>query len=150
MTTEQREAIVKEAKEWVGTKYRPYSRLKGAGCDCAQFIAGVYENTGHISTEDLRINIPQVYSVNAGQHIETTEYVDKLSQYMREIPESEVKPGDVVMYKLDKAFAHSAIVIEWPTFIIHALARHGVHGAHGTNEAILHSKPRRFFTLKEK
>ena len=146
LTDQQRKNIVRIAREWAGTPYKGCSRMKGCGCDCLTFVSGVYQEAG-LLPQDLPI--PVVYSMNAGQHVETTEYIDGISTYFREIPESEVKVGDIVMYKLDKAFAHSALVEEWPKFVWHALVRHGVHGSHGTEEAILRNKPRRFFTVRE-
>jgi hypothetical protein len=145
----ERAAIVAEAKTWIDTPYRGWSCMKGCGCDCMQLLAGVFLNTGHVTKEALAALIPQTYSLNIGQHKEDTEYIDGVGKFMQEIPEAEVKPGDVVMYKLDLAFTHAAIVVEWPTYIIHALARHGVCGAHGIAEPIISNKPRRFFTIRK-
>lgn len=150
LSTKDREAIVTEAKSWLNTPYRGWSRVKGCGVDCMQFLAGVFVNTGHVSAAEL--GIPKSYSLQIGQHMETTEYVDGVQRYMREIQEPEVLPGDVVMFKLDKAFAftHSGIIVSWPDYVIHAIARGGVRGTHGKNDPMLKRADKRFFTLKDK
>ncbi len=76
------------------------------------------------------------------------EYVQTVEKYMREIPESEVLPGDVVVYKIGLAFAHAGIVVKWPEHIIHALAREGVHAGHGKNFKFGRLE-KRFFTVRE-
>lgn len=39
-------AVVREAREWIGTPYVPQARVKGIGCDCVGLIVGVGEQTG--------------------------------------------------------------------------------------------------------
>jgi len=147
LTDEQRAAIVKEAKEWLGTRYVGCSRTKGLGCDCMTLLAGVYTNTGHLRTDP----IPKQYSVQVGQHQHNTQYLDGVREYMREIPEAEVKPGDLVLYDIHGtgSYSHGALVVEWPGYVIHAMARHGVSGAHGTEHPKLRNAARLFFTLKD-
>ena len=35
---EERERLIAEAKEWLGTPYHTAGRIKGAGCDCGTFL----------------------------------------------------------------------------------------------------------------
>jgi len=147
LTDEQRQAIVEETKTWLKTPYRGWSRIKGAGVDCGQILAAVFIACGHIPSDT---QLPAYYSLSVAQHKEDTEYIDLVEKYMREIPESEVKPGDVVVYKLGKAFAHSAFVVSWPEQCIHAMARHGVTYTHGLNHPKLRRTEKKFYTLREK
>jgi cell wall-associated NlpC family hydrolase len=149
--TNQREAIVREAATWRGTPYRGWARMKHCGADCIGFVAGVFINCGHISEEAAQAAIPQAYSLQIGQHQETTEYVAGILRFMREIPESEVKAGDVVMFKLKNnfAFSHSAIVVRWP-LVIHTMAHGGVRDADANRMPLLAGTARRFFTLDGK
>lgn len=39
-----REAIVAEARAWIGTPYRHQASLKGIGCDCLGLVRGVWRN----------------------------------------------------------------------------------------------------------
>jgi NlpC/P60 family putative phage cell wall peptidase len=146
LTNEQRDAIVAETKSWAGTPYRGWSCLKGCGVDCGQLLYGIFRATGYIPEIT---DLPKDYSLQIAQHRASTEYVDLVATYMREIPESEVQPGDVVVFRLGFAYAHAGVVISWPEFIIHAIARHGVTGAHGKNEPIFRHADKLFFTLKE-
>lgn len=145
LNDEQRAAIVKETQEWIGTPYRGWTCLKGIGADCGQLLYGVFRNCGLVPV----IALPKDYSLQASQHQASTEYVDLVSTYFREIPEAEVKPGDIVVYKLGLAYSHAAIIIRWPDYIIQAIGRHGVSGTHGTKTPIFRTRARKFFTLKD-
>lgn len=144
LTDAQRIAIVKETESWVGTPYRGWSCSKGNGTDCGQLIYGVYRNCGLVPVLDL----PKDYSLQVSQHQESTEYVDLVATYFNEITEAEVKPGDLVVYKLGLAYSHAAIVINWPDNLIQAVGRHGVSGTHGLKNPLFRGRARRFFTFK--
>lgn len=146
LTPEQREAIVKEAKTWVGTPYRGWSRIKRRGTDCGQLLAGVFINAGHLPAG---LELPKGYSLQVAQHREDTAYIEMVRKYMNQIPEHKAEPGDVVVYKLGLAFAHAGIIVSWPVSIIHAMAHHGVTFAHGRNHPRLRHTEREFYTLKD-
>ena len=147
LTVEQRIAIVKEAHSWLCTPYKGHSCFKGArgGVDCGQLLYGIYHNCGHVP----EIKLPTDYSLQVSMHQESTEYIDLVSRFFRLIPESEVLPGDVVVYKFGYAYAHAAIIIDWPTHVIHSFGRHGVSGAHGKKTPKFHRANRLFFTVKD-
>ena len=100
-------------------------------------------------SSDILDSLPKYYSLSVAQHKESTEYIDLISKYFDEIPEADVQPGDIVVYKLAHAFAHAAIVVEWPAFVIHSFAHGGVRGASGDKHPRLMKTQRKFFTLKE-
>lgn len=136
----QIDALIAEAKAWLGTKYHAHARVRGAGVDCAQLLIGVTEGAGVLS----QVTIRQGYSTVVPQG---TEYVDVILQYCDEITENEVQPGDLALYKTSHGWMHSAIVVRWPDYVIHATEKRGVIASHGT-EDFLRGKPRRFFRLK--
>lgn len=148
LTDKQRNKIVEITKSWLKTPYKGWSHVKGCGVDCGQLLAAVFVEAGHFPKTLLEA-LPKDYSLQVAQHRASTEYIELVEKFMCEIPESEVKPGDVVAYKLGLAFAHAGIVIEWPNYIIHAVARHGVVGADGKREPIFRHKAVQFYTLKE-
>lgn len=149
MTPGQRLAVVAEARSWVDahTPYIPHAKLKGLGCDCATFILCVYRDLGLIGDFD-----PGAYSIQAHLHKplneehekQLTQYVDTILRYADEIPESEALPGDMVLFKVARAFAHGAIVIEWP-IVAHAAIGHGVVLADVNTDPQLRGRQRRFF-----
>jgi cell wall-associated NlpC family hydrolase len=145
LTNEQRDAIVKEAKTWIGTPYRGWSCLKGCGTDCGQLLYGIFRACGLLPVVEL----PKDYSLQVSQHRASTEYIDFVDQFFRPIEEAEVQPGDLVIYKLGLAFAHAAVIISWPGSVIQAEARHGVSGAHGTKTPIFRHAERVFRTLRD-
>lgn len=150
LTPEQRIAVVAEAIAWVEAKtpYMPHAKLKGLGCDCATFILCVYRDLGMVEDVDAGC-----YSIQAHLHKPLTpaheqlltQYVDTILRFADEIPEAEAQPGDMVLFKTARAFAHGAIVINWPT-VAHAAIGHGVVFADVSIDP--HLKPpreRRFF-----
>ena len=147
LTAQQRTAIVAEAQSWVDAKtpYRGHSCVKGAGVDCGQLVYGIYRERGHLGALEL----PKDYSLQVAQHRASTEYVDVVDQYFRDIPEAEALPGDLVVYKLGHAYSHAAVIVRWPEHVIQAEQRHGVCGAHGTKLPAFRNAPRIFRTLRD-
>jgi len=144
LTQEQRENIVRVAKEWIGTKYRGNTCIKGVGCDCGQFLFGVYVEAGLVPAD---ATLPKNYSLQV-ENRNDTDYIDTVRRFAREIPESEVKPGDIVLYKFGKGFYHGSIIVEWPAYILHSLQREGVTAGHGMNTRF-RRREKVFFTLKD-
>ena len=148
MNKEQRDKVVAETETWIGTPYRGWSCVKGAGVDCGQLLYGVYRNCGHLPEIT---NLPKDYPLFIGLHRASTEYVDLVLRYFREIPESEVQPGDVVVWRLtgSKSYCHGAIVKSWPDYIIHAFGDQ-VKAANAKSRLRLQKSDKLFFTLQDK
>jgi cell wall-associated NlpC family hydrolase len=144
LTLRDRARVLNEAASWTGTPYAGQSCAKGAGVDCGQLIYGVYRAVGLLPEIDL----PKDYSLQVAQHRASEEYIGIVDQYFDPIDETEILPGDLVVYKLGHAYAHAAIIVRWPDYVIQAEARHGVAGAHGTKSPVVRNRPRVFRTLK--
>jgi cell wall-associated NlpC family hydrolase len=143
----RRHQIVQEARAWLGTPYHEAARVKGinGGVDCAQFIACVFAAVGEIAP----LSIPY-YSPQQFLHSDAEDYMATVESFARRINEADARAGDVVLYKLGRAFGHGAIIIDpgWPN-IIHAWApaRMVVRG-HGLEENLGNQwRERRFFTV---
>ena len=91
----------------------------------------------------------KTYSLQVAYHRTSPEYRDIIDGFFRVIPETEALPGDLVLYKLGLDFAHGAIIVDWPRFIIQAEARHGVSGSHGIDTKLFRHAPREFRTLRD-
>jgi len=147
---EAREAIVAEAVTYLGTPFVDCQHVKGAGVDCGMMPLSVYATVGVMQWFE-----PGHYSVQIHQHKTEDEqrasgqkpYRDFVREHMREIPESEVKPGDFVLYFYGKCFSHGAIVIEWPHKIIHACAGEGVIFDDPARNGRLMRRRREFYTV---
>lgn len=121
-----RERVVAVAREWLGTPFLPGECRKGRGCDCGSLLAGVFAEAGVI--EPLALG---KYDYLAPAMKGDPGYVELVRQHAEEIHESLAIPGDIVLYRLGRAFSHSALIVEWPRFVIHADGRQGVVAAHG-------------------
>jgi cell wall-associated NlpC family hydrolase len=113
---EQRAAVDRVAREFVGTPYHDGACVKGAGIDCAQLLRAVFVEAGII--DDLVIH---GYSGQHFLHSDKEEYLGYVTRYAHEIEREQAKTGDVVLYKIAKCYAHGAIIVApgWPN-IIHA------------------------------
>lgn len=140
---ERREAVVRVAHEWLGTPFRHKAALKGVATDCAGILVGVYKEAGVLPPDFVLGN----YNYQHALHHSEELYIGELQQYMKIIPESEAQPGDIVLYRHDRTFSHSGIIINWPT-IIHAV-RWGVCLADGNTDAAVQGRKRLFFTFKD-
>lgn len=151
LTDEQRQAVVAEAESWYGTPYRDCSACKGkaGGIDCGQFLKAVFQGAG-VKPKD-GIPTPTVYSTQIWLHKDDTTYIDILSTYMREIPESEVKAGDVVLFKQGRGWSHAAIVKDYPKHVIHVTNKDGVCAGDVSSEtnAKYGKMPKKFWTVKD-
>lgn len=95
--------------------------MKGAGVDCGQFLAAVYEATGISPPYEAR---HERYPVDWYLHRSQDKYLAYLRTFAHQIP-GPPKPGDIVLYRYGLCISHSAIVINWPK-VIHASAPCGM------------------------
>ncbi len=109
---EQRELIVKTAKEYLRTPYHPAGRVKGVGVDCLTILSCVWEDAGLLP----RVPIPH-YSPEFMLHRSDEQYMTGLLNYTHEVETPQ--PGDIALWKFGRCFSHAAIVVEWP-LVIHA------------------------------
>jgi cell wall-associated NlpC family hydrolase len=111
---EERAAVVKEALTWIGTPFVWEACIKKVGVDCGRFPAAVFNAVGikHIDIAALPHLPPQWF-----MHRSDNSYLDQLKLYSEEYTGRTPKPGDIVVAKHGRDWAHSAIVIQWPRVI---------------------------------
>lgn len=109
------QTVVEIAKTWLRTPYHHSARVKGAGVDCAQILLDVFVEAGLIEDFD-----PGDYPPDWMMHRSEERYLSFVTD-RADLVESP-QPGDVVLYKVGRCFAHGGIVVDWPT-IIHASSR---------------------------
>ena len=110
---EERLAIIAEARSWVGTPYHENAAVKGAGVDCGMLPLMVFSTVGLIEFCD-----PRPYPSQWHLHQKAERYLELVLGYAREVENP--KPADLVMFKIGHTYSHAAIVVEWPTCVIHA------------------------------
>lgn len=118
-TTYRRRRILEVARSWLGTPFHHGARVKGAGVDCAQFLAAVYEEAGIVE----QVALPATYPPDWFLHQHDSRYVDGLLEHTRRVDTPE--PGDLAAFQFGRSLSHGAIVVAWPT-IIHAYVDGGV------------------------
>lgn len=114
----QRARVIAAARSWVGTPYHHRAMIKGVGVDCATLLVACYTEAGLLPTVEL----PR-YSGQWHLHQEEEKYTDFIKQFGAEVDRAPL-PGEVVVWKFHRCYAHGAIVVEWPT-IIHSLIKVG-------------------------
>jgi cell wall-associated NlpC family hydrolase len=134
----RRADVVAEAREWIGTPYRHMARVKGpkGGCDCLTLLAEVYERAGIVA----HVEIP-FYPMDWHLHRAAELYLDGLAAHADEVEAPE--PGDAVLFRFGRCFAHGGIVTAWP-WLIHSWNGMGVVPV-DANQTMLAGRPTRFF-----
>lgn len=146
---EERQRVVSVARSFLGTPYHDMGRIKGVGVDCATVIAMVFEEAGLEGEFAIPNYSPQWY-----MHRNEELYLKQVLDRALEIAEADALPGDVVLYRFGRCFAHGAIIVDpgWPTVIhAHRPARAVVLGEGDQGDLAadkLGPRPRRFFTRK--
>ena len=116
----ERLAVVQEAMTWLGTPYLHQGRVRGSGVDCGQFLELVFEGAGVIQPTKI-----EDYPHDWHLHRSEERYLETVERVAHRVDRAPL-PGDIILYRFDKAISHGAIVIEWPRHIIHAYIRLGV------------------------
>ena len=111
---EMREAIVAEARRWIGTPWHHGAEVRGAGVDCARLVKAAYVGAGvrpDFGVEDYPIDF--MLHADAERLVET---IETHGGRLVEVP----KPGDVAVWRFGRSFSHAGIVVEWPARVVHA------------------------------
>ena len=139
-----RARIEQIARSWIGTPYHVHAEVRGHGVDCGRLLARVYEESGFGKVE--RRHVSHQFYMHSSEEV----FLENVLQYVREIDEEAVKPGDVVLYKIGRCYSHGAIVVSpgWPLAIVHAHSRAGVvMRSHGLENELGRPQARpRFFS----
>ena len=146
---EDRQRVLTEARSWLKTPYLTNSLIKGprGGVDCAMLLVGVYRELGMIDpTFD-----PRPYPPEWHLHKSEEKYMNFVGQFGKEIF-TDPKPGDIVLFKVARLYAHGGIVANWPN-VIHARSPFPVIEENISRDVIgkhaLFRLDRRFFSLFE-
>jgi NlpC/P60 family putative phage cell wall peptidase len=109
-----RAAVVKAAREWIGTPYHHMADIKGIGCDCAMLLVRVFCDLGLVEPFD-----PRPYTRDWHLHRGEERYLGFLLARAVTVPAP--LPGDVILFKYGRCFSHGGIVTGLaPLTIVHA------------------------------
>jgi cell wall-associated NlpC family hydrolase len=123
---EQRLAVVREARTWIGTPWHHGADIKGAGVDCGMLLVRVFVDAGIVPPFD-----PRPYPPDWFLHQENEIYLRCMEGRARLLPDSAIPgAGDLVLWQIGRAFGHAAIVTDWPNAVhAYAPARRVVEGS---------------------
>jgi NlpC/P60 family putative phage cell wall peptidase len=139
--TAARARVVAEARSYLGTPYHHAADIKGVGVDCAMILVRVFCDLGLVEPFD-----PRPYVKDWMLHRDDERYLGFLLARAREVAEPE--PGDVMLFKVGRCFAHGGIVsARAPLTLIHAYAPAGqVVEERVEGHPELARRPRRLFS----
>lgn len=139
-----RDRIVAEALSWNGTPWRHEQAVKGHGVDCAQFMRSTYVNCG------AEIKPIEHYPSDWHLHRGEERFLNMVSEYCDEIDESELEPGDIMLWRWGRCYSHGGIYLG-NRQVIHAVMDEGRVRVGCIDEGELSWKnahPRRCFRFK--
>jgi NlpC/P60 family putative phage cell wall peptidase len=111
-----REAIVAEARAWIGTPYAHQASLRGAGADCLGLVRGVWREV--VGREPER---PPAYTPDWAEALGEETLLAAARRHLREIAIGEAREGDVLLFRMGiGAPAKHAAIVSGPERIVHA------------------------------
>lgn len=119
------QAIVEQARRWIGTPFHHQAAQRGLGCDCLGLIRGVWHALGGIvPSEEMD------YASHWGHQPGPNRFYIGLARYLDPIDIAELEHGDVVLcsLRLGGPLEHAGFVAtdQDERRIIHAHTDHGV------------------------
>lgn len=117
-----REAVVAEARRWIGTPYVHQADVRGAGTDCLGLLRGVWRNVMGPEPE-LVPPYTEDWSEPSGDETLLRAAGRWLVPVSGRVPEA----GDVLLFRMRHgAVAKHLGIVSGPAHFIHAYTGHGV------------------------
>jgi NlpC/P60 family putative phage cell wall peptidase len=111
-----RDAILAEARLWIGTPYVHGASLRGAGADCLGLVRGVWRAVLGPEPEMPPAYLP-AWAERGGAEL----LRDAARRHLREIDPAEAAPGDVLLFRFKPHLpAKHAAILSAPDRMIHA------------------------------
>lgn len=121
----RRDAVVCEARGWIGTPYVHQQATKGAGCDCLGLVRGVWR--GVVGTEPER---PPAYSMDWSEPQGEEKLWAAALRHLNVKAVDDAALGDVILFRMRAGSVAKHLGVQsatgpHPTFV-HAYSGHGV------------------------
>lgn len=115
------DAIVAEAREWVGTPYHHMADVKQIGVDCGMLLVRIFCDLKICPPID-----PRPYTRDWHLHRSEEVYLGNIQSACDEISLEELAPGDVIMFRVGRCYSHGAVVtVASPLRVVHAMVDPG-------------------------
>lgn len=119
LSEQTRARVIAAARTWIGTPYHPCADVPGAGVDCGMLLVRVFVDSGLCPPFD-----PRPYPPDWHLHRGEERYLGFVLGHCREV--AAAAPGDVVVFRYGRCFAHGGIVtLTDPLTIVHAFSPAG-------------------------
>ena len=141
-TESQREAVLAQARRWIGTPYHHQADVVGAGVDCGMLLVRVFVDAGCVPAFDPRAGAG--YSNEWFLHRDEERYLSFVQAYAE--PVASPLPGDIVVFVHGRTFSHGGIVVAWP-LIIHASAPAECVLLENVEQSPFAGKARRYYSV---
>lgn len=116
MSTATREAIVAEARRWLGTPYRHQASLMGVGTDCLGLVRGVWRGVIGVEPEKT-----PAYTPHWAEALGEETLLDAARRHCAEIPIGAARDGDLLLFRMAMGSpAKHAAIVSGEGRIIHA------------------------------
>lgn len=110
-----RDAVLDEARTWIGTPYRHQASVKGAGCDCLGLVRGVWRAVLGEEPEQ-----PGAYRPDWAERGGAETLLSAARRHLIEIAPPGA-PGDVVLFRFAQGCpAKHCAILSGPDRILHA------------------------------
>lgn len=110
-----RDAIVAEARSWIGTPFHWEASVKGVGCDCKGLVAGVARELGLMEAESAFARATAYHRAIDAAYLRRG--LEALFDWVEQ-PE----PGDILLLRVAGKAQHLAILTE-PGRMIHTYGK---------------------------
>lgn len=111
MTSPLQQAVLAEARAWLGTSYRHQASLKGVACDCLGLVRGIWRDV--IGPEP---EAPPAYRADWAECGDEETLLAAARRHLVEIDPACARPGDVLMFRMtpEALVKHCAILSALP------------------------------------
>lgn len=111
-----REAVLVEARHWIGTPYRHQASARGAGTDCLGLVRGIWRALYGPEPE-----APPAYTPDWAERCGEETLLEAAHRYLEAVDATSAAPGDVLLFRMRTGapVKHCAI-LSGPDRMIHA------------------------------
>lgn len=120
--------FLKEIKTWEGTPYKNRKNpVKGSAAHCTNYIVDAAKTVA--PEENKALEMPTKLSTRVLLLEAVDHMVELLKEAVDEVSPQDLKPGDIVVFRYKKAYAHMAVYLGAGNFI-HSVTTTGVEYYH--------------------
>jgi NlpC/P60 family putative phage cell wall peptidase len=114
-----RDAVIAEARSWLGTPWHHQASLKGVGCDCIGFVRGVAKPfAGEVP---IPLDYPETWHL---YRAEPRMYLG-FKEHCEEIAPADALAGDILLFGAGKGPAHHCAYVTPDGGLIHCYREAG-------------------------